>query len=181
MYRINLSKLWLIKNIINWLGIIKHHRTFEFAIDHTRFYFHFRSIRLIKSPRSAEFTEMRWVGGSIGGRNLVWKVWLIFKEKVDRRFWRLKNKPKRWRSPCGIRAFPHRQLSEIKREIGKEVSKFTLKNLIKKRLSMEANQVGIVETNQWRWEGICPARPRAVDEKSRSGVTRFSLFWWGGF
>lgn len=44
--------------------------------------------------------------------------------------------------------FPHRQLSEIKREIGKEVSKFTLKNLIKKRLSMEANQVGIMETNQ---------------------------------
>ena len=44
--------------------------------------------------------------------------------------------------------FPHRQLSEIKREIGKEVSKLTLKNLIKKRLSMEANQVGVVETNR---------------------------------
>ena len=44
--------------------------------------------------------------------------------------------------------FPHRQLSEIKREIGKEVSQLTLKNLIKKRLSMEANQVGVVETNR---------------------------------
>jgi hypothetical protein len=44
--------------------------------------------------------------------------------------------------------FPHRQLSEIKREIGKEVSKLTLKNLIKKRLSMEANQVGVVETHR---------------------------------
>ena len=29
--------------------------------------------------------------------------------------------------------FPHRQLSEIKREIGKEVSQFTLKNLLKKK------------------------------------------------
>jgi len=44
--------------------------------------------------------------------------------------------------------FPHRQLSEIKREIGKDVSKFTLKNLIKKRLFVEANQVGIVETRR---------------------------------
>ncbi len=31
--------------------------------------------------------------------------------------------------------FPHRQLSEIKRETGKEISKFTLKDLIKKRIS----------------------------------------------
>jgi len=44
--------------------------------------------------------------------------------------------------------FPHRQLSEIKREIGKEVSRLTLKNLIKKRLSLEANQVGVVETDR---------------------------------
>jgi transposase len=29
--------------------------------------------------------------------------------------------------------FPHRQLCEIKRETGKEISRFTLKNLIKKR------------------------------------------------
>jgi len=31
--------------------------------------------------------------------------------------------------------FPHRQLSEIKREIGKEISRFTLKDLIKKKIS----------------------------------------------
>jgi transposase len=30
--------------------------------------------------------------------------------------------------------FPHRQLSEIKRETGKQISQFTLKNLIKKRI-----------------------------------------------
>ncbi len=29
--------------------------------------------------------------------------------------------------------FPHRRLSEIKREIGKEISKFTLKDVIKKK------------------------------------------------
>jgi len=29
--------------------------------------------------------------------------------------------------------FPHRQLGEIKRETGKEISKFTLKNLLKKK------------------------------------------------
>lgn len=29
--------------------------------------------------------------------------------------------------------FPHRQLDEIKREIGKEISKFTLKDLLKKK------------------------------------------------
>ncbi len=44
--------------------------------------------------------------------------------------------------------FPHRQLNEIKREIGKEISRFTLKNLIKKRFFVEANQVGIVETDR---------------------------------
>jgi len=30
--------------------------------------------------------------------------------------------------------FPHRQLSAIKREIGKEISRFTLKDLIKKKI-----------------------------------------------
>jgi transposase len=30
--------------------------------------------------------------------------------------------------------FPHRQLSEISQEIGKEISKFTLKDLIKKKI-----------------------------------------------
>lgn len=42
--------------------------------------------------------------------------------------------------------FPHRQLEEIKRESGKEISRHTLKNLIKKRLYLEANQIRIVET-----------------------------------
>lgn len=41
--------------------------------------------------------------------------------------------------------FPHRQLGEIKRETGKEISHFTLKRLIKKRLSLEKNQVRGVE------------------------------------
>jgi transposase len=41
--------------------------------------------------------------------------------------------------------FPHRQLSQIKAETGKQISKFTLKDLIKKRLSMEKNQVRTVE------------------------------------
>ncbi len=42
--------------------------------------------------------------------------------------------------------FPHRQLGAIKAETGKQISHYTLKGLLKKRLSMEANQVRIVET-----------------------------------
>lgn len=41
--------------------------------------------------------------------------------------------------------FPHRQLSEIKNVTGKEISKYTLKNLLKKRLSVEKSEVRIVE------------------------------------
>lgn len=44
--------------------------------------------------------------------------------------------------------FPHRGLSDIKRETGKEISRGTLKRMLKKRLSVETNQVGIVETNR---------------------------------
>jgi len=44
--------------------------------------------------------------------------------------------------------FPHRQLSRIKAETGKTISHYTLKRLIKKRLDLEKNQVGIVETNR---------------------------------
>ena len=35
--------------------------------------------------------------------------------------------------------FPHRQLSRIKEETGKEISHWTLKRVIKKRLSLEKN------------------------------------------
>lgn len=42
--------------------------------------------------------------------------------------------------------FPHRQLSQIKAETGKTISSYTLKRLLKKRLDLEKNQVGIVET-----------------------------------
>ena len=35
--------------------------------------------------------------------------------------------------------FPHRQLSRIKEETGKEISHWTLKKVIKKRLSLEKN------------------------------------------
>jgi transposase len=41
--------------------------------------------------------------------------------------------------------FPHRQLSRIKEETGKEISQWTLKRVIKKRLSFEENQVRIME------------------------------------
>ncbi|MDQ3323309.1 MAG: helix-turn-helix domain-containing protein [Acidobacteriota bacterium] len=43
--------------------------------------------------------------------------------------------------------FPHRQLSEISQEMGKEISRLTLKDLLKKRLHLEENQVGVVEEN----------------------------------
>ncbi len=42
--------------------------------------------------------------------------------------------------------FPHRQLSKIKAATGKEISQYTLKRVIKKRLYLEKNQTGIVET-----------------------------------
>ena len=44
--------------------------------------------------------------------------------------------------------FPHRQLSLILAETGKTISRYTLKRLIKKRLDLEKNQVGIVETHR---------------------------------
>jgi transposase len=44
--------------------------------------------------------------------------------------------------------FPHRQLWRIKAETGKTISHYTLKRLIKKRLDLEKNQVGIVETHE---------------------------------
>lgn len=44
--------------------------------------------------------------------------------------------------------FVHRQLWQIKAETGKTISRYTLKRLIKKRLDVETNQVGIVETHE---------------------------------
>jgi transposase len=44
--------------------------------------------------------------------------------------------------------FPHRQLSEIKAETGKTISRYTLKRVLKKRLDLEKDQAGIVETNR---------------------------------
>ena len=41
--------------------------------------------------------------------------------------------------------FPHRQLGEIKRETGKEISHWTLKRLVKKRLHLEKSKVRLVE------------------------------------
>jgi transposase len=44
--------------------------------------------------------------------------------------------------------FPHRQLSRIKQETGKEISSYTLKRLLKKRLFVEKNQIRFVETRR---------------------------------
>lgn len=44
--------------------------------------------------------------------------------------------------------FPHRQLSQIEAATGKTISAYTLKRLLKKRLDLEKDQVGIVETNR---------------------------------
>ena len=44
--------------------------------------------------------------------------------------------------------FPHRQLQRIKAATGKTISPYTLKRVLKKRLDLEKNQIGIVETNQ---------------------------------
>lgn len=41
--------------------------------------------------------------------------------------------------------FPHRQLSQIKETTGKEISQYTLKNLIKKRLYLETHQIRAME------------------------------------
>ena len=43
--------------------------------------------------------------------------------------------------------FPHRGLGEIERTTGKEISQSTLKRMLKKRLSLETNQIRIVEKN----------------------------------
>ncbi len=43
--------------------------------------------------------------------------------------------------------FPHRQLNWIKAETGKTISSYTLKRILKKRLDLEKDQIGIVETH----------------------------------
>ncbi len=43
--------------------------------------------------------------------------------------------------------FPHRGLGEIERITGKEISQSTLKRMLKKRLSVETDQIRIVEKN----------------------------------
>jgi transposase len=44
--------------------------------------------------------------------------------------------------------FPHRQLQRIKVETGKKISAYTLKRVLKKRLDLEKDQVGIMETHR---------------------------------
>ncbi len=44
--------------------------------------------------------------------------------------------------------FPHRQLQRIKAETGKRISAYTLKRVLKKRLDLEKDQVGLVETHR---------------------------------
>ena len=44
--------------------------------------------------------------------------------------------------------FPTRQRAQIKKEVGKEISLYTLKDLIKKRLYLEKNQVRNVEESR---------------------------------
>jgi len=46
--------------------------------------------------------------------------------------------------------FPHRQLSRIEEATGKRISAYTLKRVLKKRLDMEKDQVGVVETHRRR-------------------------------
>lgn len=46
--------------------------------------------------------------------------------------------------------FPARQLKAVKAETGKQISSFTMKRLLKKRLSVEAHQVGTVEKSGCR-------------------------------
>lgn len=41
--------------------------------------------------------------------------------------------------------FPHRQMAEIVKETGKEINIYTLKDLLKKRLSVEKNQTRTLE------------------------------------
>lgn len=41
--------------------------------------------------------------------------------------------------------FPHRQLNQIKAETGKEISSWTLKRVLKKRLSVEKSEVRVME------------------------------------
>ena len=134
MCQINLSKLWLIKTIINWLRIIKHLPIFAFVTVHTRYCFLFKSIQLLKSPRFVRFIELplvRWINwwnerGLEGLADLQknGRPPILTLEEQEKAFALAMKNPK----------FPHRQLSAIKRETGKEISRSMLKNLIKKRI-----------------------------------------------
>ncbi len=122
------------KTIISWLRIIKQRQISEFAIVHTRSCFLFKSIQLMKSPRFAGFIEMRlvrWIDrwrelgvGSLADERRRGRPPLLTLEEQEKAFALAMKNPK----------FPHRQLSAIKRETGKEISRSMLKNLIKKRI-----------------------------------------------
>jgi transposase len=88
----------------------------------------------MKSPRFAGFIEMRlvrWIDrwrelgvGSLADERRRGRPPLLTLEEQEKAFALAMKNPK----------FPHRQLSAIKRETGKEISRSMLKNLIKKRI-----------------------------------------------
>ena len=140
-----MSKLYLIKIISNCLRIIKAPPIFEFVIGRKQCRLSFQ-----KYPVDEIAQICRVHRTTIG-------IWI---DQWNARQ-QLEDKERSGRPPTlnleeqakaieiGLKnpKFPHRQLSEIKRATGKQISQATLKRMLKKRLSVETNQIRIMEAD----------------------------------
>ncbi len=133
MFQINLSKFCLMKSERNLLRIIRTIQTFAFVTVHTPLFSRIKAQQEKKSHRFVAFIVIRLV------------LWIDAWQEFG--FQGLEDNERSGRPPIltleeqekaieiALRnpKFPHRQLSAINQETGKEISKFTLKDLIKKK------------------------------------------------
>ena len=172
--RTNLSNLYLIKIIRNCLRIIKLPPISGFVIGQTQFCSLFKSMRLMRIARICRVhrtTICIWID--------IWNAHqrLEDKERSGRPpILNLEEQAKAVEIGLQNPKFPHRQLGEIERATGKEISQGTLKRMLKKRLFVETNQAGVMEKNGCRWERVCSTRLGEIDEKSRQRINRFGVW-----
>ncbi len=139
MCQINLSRICLKKIMTNWLKTIKRLRISAFVIVHTPYCFPFKKSQSLRLPVFAGFIEMRlvrWINRwNEQGLNGLADVQQTGRPPILTLEEQAKSVEIAMRNP----QFPHRQLSQIKAETGKEISSWTLKRVIKKRLFVEKN------------------------------------------
>ena len=129
----NLSKLCLIKTIINWLRIIKRAIIFGFVIVPTQCRLSFQKYPIDDIAQICQ-VHRTTVGIWIDNWNEFGSTGLEDGERTGRPpILTLEEQAQAFATAIKNPKFPHRQLGEIKRETGKEISQWTLKRLVKKK------------------------------------------------